>query len=577
MTKNFIYTWTRTIIALSGLIIISCANFKAYFNTFYNAEEYFEKAEKIRLQNRGDNIPVTAIKNYEEVIEKSRDVIGEYPNFKFKKSALLLIVQSHFYRGEFRAANSTLGELKSEFGDDVFVEVEFWTSLIKWKQNKPQPAINGLNTLLVHGLKKDMEAKVHLAIAEILLEQNMRLNAMDNLEKAAENIRDPNEKGQIYYRIAELSFNEKEYDRALSAYKQVIKNSQTKKQIQEGHLKTVQIYRLNGDLDLATNSIKNLLLDDSYKSIFSNLELELVKLFEQQNLTTKARNRLKTIVQDYPKTIASAEAMYILGNYAIFTDWNLEEALKRFGSVGKENGKSPYAEPAKLKIKEIGIYQKSKLDFKPWSLKIANSDTISEFTFTHEEQNQLAKVLYGIAELEAFHFLRSDSALIYLDLLIQYSGQSQLLPKALYAKSMILKENGDSIISLVLKDRIILEFPKTDYALALIMKDEFYKPIISTSDQKLVKAENKWFEDPTLAINAYREILAEDSVSAASAKAAYFLAFQYDYNFVQIDSALKYYDWILNYHSNSEQAIPSKSRLIFLNMINSDTSKTNAD
>ena len=403
MTKNFIYTWTRTIITLSGLIIISCANFKAYFNTFYNAEEYFEKAEKIRLQNRGDNIPVTAIKNYEEVIEKSRDVIGKYPNFKFKKSALLLIVQSHFHRGEFRAANSTLGELKSEFGDDVFVEVEFWTSLIKWKQNKPQPAINGLNTLLVHGLKKNMEAKVRLAIAEILLEQNMRLNAMDNLEKAAENIRDPNEKGQIYYRIAELSFNEKEYDRALSAYKQVIKNSQTKKQIQEGHLKTVQIYRLNGELDLATNSIKNLLLDDSYKSIFSNLELELVKLFEQQNLTTKARNRLKTIVQDYPKTIASAEAMYNLGNYAIFTDWNLEEALKQFGSVGKENGKSPYAEPAKLKIKEIGIYQKSKLDFKPWSLKIANSDTISEFTFTHEEQNQLAKVLYGIAELEAFH------------------------------------------------------------------------------------------------------------------------------------------------------------------------------
>jgi tetratricopeptide (TPR) repeat protein len=420
-----------------------------------------------------------------------------------------------------------------------------------------------------------MEAKVYLAIAEILLEQDMQTEAMDNLEKAAENIRDPNEKGQIYYRIAELSFNDKDYDRALSGYNQVIKNSQSKKQIQEGHLKTVQIYRLNGDLDLATNSIKNMLLDESYKSIFPSLELELVKLFEQQNLTTQARNRLETIIQEYPKTIVSAEAFYILGNYSIFSDWNLEEALKQFGSVGKENNKSPYVEPAKLKIKEIGAYQKSKLDFEPWFVKITELDTIPNFKLPVNEQDEIAKILYNITELEAFHFSRSDTALIYLDLLIQYAEQSQLLPKALYAKSMILEEKADSSISIALRNRIISEFPKTDYALAIIMKDDFYKPMVSTSDQKLLNAEDKWLNDPALAIDGYREILVGDTVSESSAKAAYFLAFQYDYTFIQADSAIKYYDWILKYHGNSEQAKPSQSRITILNAILSDTSTTN--
>ena len=69
----------------------------------------------------------------------------------------------------------------------------------------------------------------------------------------------------------------------------VIKLSQTKKQIQEGHLRSVQIYRLQGKLDLATRTIKNMLLDENYSTIFSDLELELGKLYQQQGLHVDAQ------------------------------------------------------------------------------------------------------------------------------------------------------------------------------------------------------------------------------------------------------------------------------------------------
>ncbi len=559
---------------MTGLIFISCANFKAYFNTFYNAEEYFEKAEKVRLENRGEKLPQSALNDYEKVIEKSLLTLERYPDFKLKKSALSLIAQSHFHRGEYRAVTSTLGEMKNEFGDAVHVEVEFWTSLIKWKQNKPQPAINGLNALLEFNLRADMEAKVYLAIAEIYLEQNMQSEAMDHLEKAAQKIRDPNEKGQIYYRIAELSFEDKVYDRALTAYRQVIKNSQSKKRVQEGHLKTVQIYRLKGDLDLVANSIKNMLLDEDYQSIYAGLELELAKLYEQQNKVSEAKNRLESIVQAYPKTEASAEAYYKLGNYSIHDDWDLETALKQFGLVGKEHRQSLYGQPAQVRIKEIKAYQKTQLDLEPWSLRIAESDTVAESLFSENEQNEIAIILYGMTELEAFHFGRSDSALIYLEQLIQYASQSQLVPKALYAKSVILKEKGDTASVKQLKQRIINEFPKTDYALAIIHADGSYKPSASTSDEKLISAEQNWSSNSALAIDNYREIVNEDTVSETGAKAAYFLAYQYDYHFVQPDSALKYYEWILKYHRNSDQAVPAENRVVFLNSVLADTSET---
>lgn len=575
MPKNHIYTLARKWIPVAGLIFITCANFKAYFNTFYNAEEFFEKAEKIRLQNRGEKIPQSAINDYEKVIEKSRLVLDEYPEFKLRKKAFILIVQSHFYRGELRETVGALGEMKDEFGDKVYIEVEFWTSLVKWKQNKPQPAINGLNELINYGLNVDMEAKAYLAIAEIFLEQKMHTEAMDNLEKSAERIQDQNEKGQIYYRIAELSFDAKSYDRALSAYQEVIKNSQSKKQIQEGNLTTVQIYRLKGNLDLAASSIKNMLLDENYKSIYADLELELAKLYDQQNMISESRNRLESIVQDYPKTIASAEAYYMLGNYSIEQDWDMEDALKQYSSVVKENKQSLYARPAQVRIKEINTYQQSKLDLESWSLRIAESDTIADFYFTEDEQKDLAQILYSIIELEAFHFDRSDTGLVYLDLLIQYAYQSKIFPKALYAKSVILEDKGELSLSKLLKQRIVNEFPKTDFALAIINTDKSYKIMTSTSDEKLLTAERKWNDNPALAMDGYREIVIEDTVSESSVKAAYFLAYQYDHYFVQPDSALKYYEWILKHHSDSYQAEPSGKRAAFLNSVFVDTSEIN--
>ncbi|MDE0588180.1 MAG: hypothetical protein OSB64_07585, partial [Candidatus Marinimicrobia bacterium] len=172
---------------------------------------------------------------------------------------------------------------------------------------------------------------------------------------------------------------------------------------------------------------------------------------------------------------------------------------------------------------------------------------------------------------ESFHFNRSDSGLVYLDLLIQFADQSKLFPKALYAKSIVLDAQGDSVGTAEIKQRIINEFPKTDYALAIINADDTYNPLITTSDKQLVSAEKTWLTNPALALDSYREIISEDTVSESSVKAAYFLAYQYDYYLVQPDSAMKYYDWILKYHGESDQALPSEKRFVFLNKILADT------
>ena len=505
--------------------------------------------------------------NYKKVIKKSKIVLDGYPQFNLRKAAFLLTIQSQFYLEEYRNAQSTISLMKSEYEEIVNIDASFWFSMIKWKEGKVQPAINELFSLINTSLSNDMKAKIYLAIAEIYFEQEMQTLSMDNLILAAEFIRDPNEKGQIYYRIADLSFVAKKYDLALSAYKQTIKNSETKKQIQESNLRTVQIYRLQGNLDLATKSIKNMLLDENYSSIFSDLELELAKLYIQLEMIIEARNRLESIVQDYKKTKASAEAYYRLGQYSISKDWDLDAALKYFTIVPKEYNESLFKSASLVRIKEIDAYKQVQLDYKRWILKLNNSDSLSIVQLTKEEKVELSNILYSMAELESFHFDRSASGILYLDKIIELSLYTDIYPKALYAKAYLLENNGNDSLAFQLKKEIVNKYSNTDYALAIMNIDSTFNSIDNNSDKNLVLAEKNWKKDPIFALDSYREILDIDSLSESSAKAAYFLAYQYDYRFVKIDSALKYYNWILKHHNSSKQAIKSLQRMSFLNTV----------
>jgi tetratricopeptide (TPR) repeat protein len=577
MQINRTYAIQTKIIICICLVFISCTNFKAYFNTFYNAEIYFEKAEKSRLQNRGQVLPKVAVDNYKKVIEKSKIVIDEFPESKLRKDALLLTVKSQFHLQEYNNAQGALSLMNTEFGSAVQFEAAFWSSMIKWKEGKVQPAINDLSKLIKEDNASNKKAKIFLAIAEIYFDQKMISLSMDNLVKAAEYIRDPNEKGQIYYRIADISFKENNLDRALEAYKLVIKNSETKKQVQEGHLKSVQIYRLQQKLELATKSIKNMLLDVGYSAIHSDLELELAKLYAQQSMIVEAINRLESIVQDYKNTIASSEAYYLLGQFAISNDWNLDAALKYFQMVPKENNKSLFIDAANIRLKEINAYKDAQLKFSEWMQRLEETDSLKANPLTKDDKISLNKTLYGMAELEAFHFNRASSGMQYLDKIIELSLDTSILPKALYAKSFILEKEGKDSLAFELKNMIINNYSKTDYALAIMNADSTFSALDLNSDKNLVLAENKWLNDPILALDKYKQIIKIDTLSESSAKAAYFLAYQYDYKFVKADSALKYYKWIMKYHQDSEQSLFSQKRIVFLNNVLSDSAVINVN
>ena len=84
----------------------------AYFNTFYNAEEHYNNAEKLRIQSLGSSLPAKAIQEYGKAIEKSDKVLTEYSDSDYVKDAMLVKGKSHFFRKEYDSAREVFFELQ---------------------------------------------------------------------------------------------------------------------------------------------------------------------------------------------------------------------------------------------------------------------------------------------------------------------------------------------------------------------------------------------------------------------------------------------------------------------------------
>ena len=108
---------------LLSLIFVGCA----YFNTFYNAKQYYKKAYHETKKNLTDKPTANENKFYQEAIDRSLTLIVKYPNSNYIDDALLLAGKSYYYRQEYFQAKRKFLELLSNYPDSPFAdEAKLW-------------------------------------------------------------------------------------------------------------------------------------------------------------------------------------------------------------------------------------------------------------------------------------------------------------------------------------------------------------------------------------------------------------------------------------------------------------------
>ncbi len=97
-------------------VLATCAC--AYFNTFYNAKGMFKKAEKERVTSQG----TSGNDSYQKCIDKCLLLLQYYPKSKYVDDALFLIGMSRLHRGENAQARASFEGLLERFPDTEYAE-----------------------------------------------------------------------------------------------------------------------------------------------------------------------------------------------------------------------------------------------------------------------------------------------------------------------------------------------------------------------------------------------------------------------------------------------------------------------
>ena len=515
----------------------------AYFNTFYNAEEHFETAERIRIENLGSNIPSRAIQEYGKAIEKSEKVLREFSDSRYVKNARLLKGKSHYFRREYDSAVSIFSQLIQE--KDFNLEAKYWLALCKWKDLKPQPAINDLKNLISGVESDEFKSRIFLSIGEIYLSINDSDNAYQNLNKGANLSKNRLLREEVYFQIAEISFENNDFDKALDSYQKVLSNTISITRIQESNLKIVQIYRLRGELEKSANIIQDLLVDEDFNSIKADLDLELIKIEFERGKIDFAIQNYDRIGKDYPNTKTAIEAYFLLSEIYLSSSYLDFEKVQFFMNESmRQNTNSSFKQIINKRRNDIDKLIQLDIELK----QLENSERVENLFLT--------------GQILAFNLAKYDESKTYFEEIIFKNQSSDYYLQSLFALyTLNLKINNDEYLNY--RNKIIADYPNSDFAKYIINFENI--EIVHLPSKTLNEAEQLKIIDINQSINLYKKVMSIDKSSNSSKIASYFLGVYYDYELSISDSAKYYYQYVSENFPSSAQAESANKRLEFLN------------
>ncbi len=344
----------------------------AYYNTFYNAEEYFAAAQKLTRENQTESVSREEINLYSKSIEKSKKLLQKYPESKYRDDAQFIIAKAYYFKGDFLLAKRYFEELSSLYSNSPHSdEVPIWIGRCLLKTGDMEMARYEASRVLKGNSNRGLQADALLLMGEIAVQQDSLLLAENYLEQVIDRSPDGFTQSQAQFQVGKMRENKKDYEGALSAYETVSKYKPSESLKVEAIIRqTSMLKALNRDED-AVEMIQDMLLSDKFVEIRGQLEVELGKLYLVMDEIERAESKFTTIVEEYNRTEVAAEASYYLGELYLSKRFDYKEARAAFANVKTQAVRSPLVSNSVLKNKQIDRYEKIQLDHTNFQRQLA--------------------------------------------------------------------------------------------------------------------------------------------------------------------------------------------------------------
>jgi len=440
------------------LFLFSCV----YYNTFYNAEVNYKKAEKIieetpKTDSEDKKIPSQAKKLLGQAIENSNIVINSYPDSKYVDDAYFIIGKASFLRAEFFNAEKYLKKLIELYPDsEYYEESQAWLVYTYLKMGDLTLAKARIDALESSDNNKN-EFLINNILAEISIEDGAPLKAYDYYNRCVNIAREKSQKASVYLKLLNISKEYNHLDSAVIYLKKIsdYTSGQTRK---EAKLDWIKYSRKTGQFEDLLVEIDIMLTDSEYSNIYIKLELERAKIYLDQNDFESAKIYLTELSDNYSRKSESAEALYHLGNIALIENFDLDLALEYFEKSKKDRKSSLYGKRSRDMINRINEYKnlnqeldyilKKDLEQTEEDVEIETEQfekSMSKKMMPKPKESKVIEpdsLLFVISEKLLFDFDRLDAAKnSYIRLLNDYPN-SKFSPQALYVLNFYFPEEG---------------------------------------------------------------------------------------------------------------------------------------
>lgn len=288
----------------------SWGNFKAYYNTYYNAQESFRTGLK-QVQDqpltlnpsepvRIHHAPVQAGgSDFQEAIEKGAKVLRKFPDTKWVDDAILLIGKSYYYRREFHSALQKFEELRNATVSPEMEQLSIiWKGRTMLDLNLHAEGITFLESEL-EDYPQDWSEARKAEIQTLAGEHHAMLEnweeAADWLTNAVSGVED-NIAGRTYFLYGQVLERLERYGEAYFAFSRVSQSFPGFEYSYWARFKQADISRKENSFDLALSIYEELSMDDKNIDRLSQLEFEIAHTLEMKGEVAEAEKRYKDLL-----------------------------------------------------------------------------------------------------------------------------------------------------------------------------------------------------------------------------------------------------------------------------------------
>jgi len=329
----------------------------AYFNTFYNARVYYNKGYEVVKKDKEGKADSNAKANFQKSIEKSFNLVRDYPKSKYVDDALLLMGKSYYYREEYARAERKFYELPLNFpASELVPEARLWHAKTKLAAEDYEAAESEFLQLMEQDLQRGIRGEASYFLGNLYSKNKSYQKAIEALRVAVED-GDEEFRAKALFSIGANYDSLGSYAEAAVAFKEAAEANPSIELEFESRFRYGQMLKLTGREQEAIKLFEKLLSVDQNRNRAPDMRLEISDCLARTGDFQGAVISYDDITREFPKSIHSTKAFYFLGRLYEEDRNDLDRALDNFTRARSQSSRSAYSDSAESKARDIMRYR----------------------------------------------------------------------------------------------------------------------------------------------------------------------------------------------------------------------------